>query len=130
MKKTTLTLAMVTAVGALTVTGCNAKKSDAGSKDGSAAQLVECYGVSKSDSPLLMPKSMCDQLPSTKQVVVDTNDYVNCYGVAAAGKNDCATASVSCGGKVKTDRAPDAWVSLPKGICENLKDSSTTEPKK
>lgn len=121
MKKVAISVSAMIGLSVIGV-GCSAhKSSDAAA---STDQLVECYGVGKTDAPVLMPKKFCDVLPASKQVVVTTDDYVQCYGVAAAGKNDCATASVSCGGKVTVDRAPDAWVSVPRGICENLKGST------
>ena len=49
-----------------------------------------------------------------------------CYGVAAAGKNDCQTASNSCAGTSEKDRQPDAFVSLPKGLCTKIAGGSLT----
>lgn len=43
-----------------------------------------------------------------------------CYGVAKAGKNDCAGAAHACAGQSKKDRAGAEWVKLPKGTCERL----------
>jgi uncharacterized membrane protein len=43
-----------------------------------------------------------------------------CYGVAKAGKNDCQTANSSCAGTSKKDAQTDAWISVPKGVCEKL----------
>ncbi len=43
-----------------------------------------------------------------------------CYGVSKAGKNDCQTSHSSCAGTSKKDSQADAWVSLPKGVCEKL----------
>lgn len=43
-----------------------------------------------------------------------------CYGVAEAGKNDCATASHSCAGEAKTAKDPSEWVKVPKGTCEKM----------
>lgn len=43
-----------------------------------------------------------------------------CYGVAKAGKNDCATANSSCAGTVKKDGQKDAWITVPKGTCEKI----------
>ncbi len=43
-----------------------------------------------------------------------------CYGVAMAGKNDCATAGSSCAGTAKNDAQKDAFLALPKGTCERL----------
>ena len=43
-----------------------------------------------------------------------------CYGVAKAGRNDCQTDHSSCAGTSKTDRQPDAWISVPKGTCDKV----------
>jgi uncharacterized membrane protein len=43
-----------------------------------------------------------------------------CYGVAKAGKNDCAGAAHSCQGQGKKDADAKDWVKLPKGTCERL----------
>jgi uncharacterized membrane protein len=45
-------------------------------------------------------------------------DKVKCYGVAKAGKNDCATASHSCAGAAKKDNDPAEWKFMPKAECE------------
>ncbi|WP_434357557.1 DUF2282 domain-containing protein [Parasalinivibrio latis] len=49
-----------------------------------------------------------------------------CYGVVKAGKNDCATASSSCAGTSKTDGQKDAFVMVPKGLCDRLAGGSKT----
>ncbi|ASQ45223.1 BufA1 family periplasmic bufferin-type metallophore [Legionella clemsonensis] len=43
-----------------------------------------------------------------------------CYGVVKAGMNDCATATASCAGSSTKDNQADAYIFLPKGICERL----------
>jgi uncharacterized membrane protein len=43
-----------------------------------------------------------------------------CYGVAAAGKNDCQTATSSCAGTAAQDRQEDAWIFVPAGTCEKI----------
>jgi len=43
---------------------------------------------------------------------------VKCYGVAKAGKNDCATDSHSSAGSAKTDNDPAEWKKMPKADCE------------
>ncbi|HNR22194.1 MAG TPA: DUF2282 domain-containing protein [Steroidobacteraceae bacterium] len=43
-----------------------------------------------------------------------------CYGIAMAGKNDCATAAHACAGQSKTDRDPREWQLVPKGTCEKM----------
>jgi uncharacterized membrane protein len=50
-----------------------------------------------------------------------------CYGIAKAGKNDCAsTGSNSCGGTSKLDRDPKAWIYVPEGYCERIVGGSKT----
>jgi uncharacterized membrane protein len=45
-----------------------------------------------------------------------------CYGVAKAGKNDCAPASGahSCAGQAKKDNDPGDWKFVAKGSCEKM----------
>ena len=50
-----------------------------------------------------------------------------CYGVAKAGKNDCAGAAHACSGQSKgTDGSGKEWVKLPKGTCDRLVGGSLT----
>ena len=49
-----------------------------------------------------------------------------CYGIAAAGKNDCASAHGSCAGTSKKDKEGEAWISVPKGTCEKISGGSLT----
>ena len=45
-----------------------------------------------------------------------------CYGVALAGKNDCAAgAGTTCAGTSKTDYQGNAWVLVDKGTCTTIK---------
>ncbi len=48
------------------------------------------------------------------------DDKEKCYGVVKAGKNDCATKGGSCAGTAKMDTQGDAFVVVPKGLCEKL----------
>jgi uncharacterized membrane protein len=44
-----------------------------------------------------------------------------CYGVALAGKNDCAAgAGTSCAGTSTVDYNPNAWKYVAKGTCESM----------
>jgi len=43
-----------------------------------------------------------------------------CYGIAKAGKNDCAAAAHSCAGQATKDNAPTDWKYTPKGDCEKM----------
>ena len=49
-----------------------------------------------------------------------------CFGVAKAGKNDCAGAAHSCQGQGKKDGEAKEWVKLPKGTCERIVGGSLT----
>ncbi|GAB6196007.1 BufA1 family periplasmic bufferin-type metallophore [Lysobacter xanthus] len=50
-----------------------------------------------------------------------------CFGVAKAGKNDCAAGpGTTCAGTAKRDDAPNAWKAVPAGTC--LKTASKTSP--
>ena len=53
-------------------------------------------------------------------------DMEKCYGVAKAGKNDCAGKAHACAGQSKADGAGDSFLSVPKGTCEKLVNGSTT----
>jgi uncharacterized membrane protein len=50
-----------------------------------------------------------------------------CYGVALAGKNDCAAGpGTTCAGTAKTDHQANAWKHVPAGTC--TKTTSKTSP--
>jgi len=59
---------------------------------------------------LLLAAQVQAQAPTTEK----------CFGVAKAGKNDCQTANSSCAGTSKKDAQADAWLSVPKGVCEKI----------
>lgn len=115
LRKTASALASMLAASALLVS-CN-------SSNPGGEEFVQCMGVSKIGNkvPAVMPKGICEKLAGATAVPFSLNDYVECYGVAGAGKNDCATNSSACGGSVATDRSPQAWLAMPRGICTQLK---------
>ena len=48
-----------------------------------------------------------------------------CYGIAKAGKNDCAsTGNNSCAGTSKVNADPRAWIYVPAGYCERIVNGS------
>ena len=55
-------------------------------------------------------------------------DNEKCYGVAAAGQNDCQTANNSCAGQVSDAGRGDAWIYVPAGTCQKINGGSL-EPK-
>lgn len=53
-----------------------------------------------------------------------------CYGIAKAGKNDCAsTGANSCGGSSKVNGDKKAWIYVPAGYCERIVGGSLTAAK-
>ncbi len=61
-------------------------------------------------------------------VAAQSADKEKCFGVAAAGKNDCAAgAGTTCAGTSKMEHQSNSWSYVPKGSCEKTvsKSSST-----
>ena len=48
------------------------------------------------------------------------NNMEKCYGISKAGMNDCQTATASCAGSATKDKQADAFIFLPKGICNRI----------
>jgi uncharacterized membrane protein len=48
------------------------------------------------------------------------DDNEKCAGIVKAGKNDCGTSKNACAGQVKVDNDPEAWIYVPKGVCERI----------
>lgn len=49
-----------------------------------------------------------------------------CYGIAKAGTNDCQTANASCAGSATKDNQADAFLLVPKGLCNKIVGGSLT----
>ncbi len=47
-------------------------------------------------------------------------NMAKCYGINAAYKNDCHTVGHSCAGQDKMARDPNAFIAVPKGLCEKI----------
>ncbi len=61
----------------------------------------------------------------------DHSKEEKCAGIVKASKNDCATSKNQCHGHVKSDRDPEAWIYVPKGLCERISGAhltSATDP--
>jgi uncharacterized membrane protein len=56
----------------------------------------------------------------------DAPEMEKCFGVAKAGKNDCAGPAHACAGQSKVDAGGKEWIYLPKGTCERLSGGSLT----
>ena len=48
--------------------------------------------------------------------------WEKCFGIAKAGKNDCAVAGAShaCAGEAKADNQKDAYLFVPAGSCQKI----------
>lgn len=51
-------------------------------------------------------------------------DNEKCYGVAAAGQNDCQSANNSCAGQVTQAGRADSWIYVPAGTCQKINGGS------
>lgn len=81
-------------------------------------------------SPLALAQNMApNKMMQEKTAKTLTTEmprgFEKCYGVAKAGKNDCASGSEACAGQSKMDNAKDAWIGLPKGTCDRIGGSTT-----
>ena len=54
-----------------------------------------------------------------------TYKFEKCYGIVKAAKNDCFTATHSCGGTSVKDNDKDSWIYLPAGACDKIVGAST-----
>ena len=59
-------------------------------------------------------------------VAANAADMEKCAGIAAAGKNDCGTATSSCKGMAKEDREATKWIEVPKGTCAKIAGGTVT----
>jgi len=57
-----------------------------------------------------------------------STEQEKCFGVAKAAANDCQTATNSCAGSATKSGQTDAWLYVPKGLCQRLNGGSL-EPK-
>lgn len=73
-------------------------------------------------------------LATTSTVIAATNEVTKqentekCYGIAKAVTNDCATVSHSCAGSATKDKQSDAFLFVPKGLCDKIA-GGTLKPK-
>ena len=66
-------------------------------------------------------------LSAQKPATAPTFKAEKCYGIAKAGRNDCAsTGNNSCGGTSKRNGDTKAWIFVPEGYCERIVAGSKT----
>ena len=66
---------------------------------------------------------------TTTAFAADAGNSEKCYGVAKAGKNDCAGAAHACAGQSSKNSSPKEFIELPKGTCERIVGGSLTPGK-
>lgn len=49
-----------------------------------------------------------------------------CYGIVKAGMNDCQTSKASCAGSATKNKQADAFIFVPKGLCNKIVGGSLT----
>jgi uncharacterized membrane protein len=54
------------------------------------------------------------------KVSADETSMEKCYGVAKAGKNDCAGGAHACAGQSSKSGSPSDFLKVPKGTCERI----------
>ncbi len=60
-------------------------------------------------------------LVSNPTLAAEDENMEKCYGVALAGKNDCAAgAGTSCAGTSTKDHQGNAWSMVPAGTCTTI----------
>lgn len=57
---------------------------------------------------------------SASQALAGKDEMEKCAGIVKAGKNDCGTSKSACAGTVTVDGDSEAWISVPKGVCERI----------
>lgn len=65
---------------------------------------------------------------TTTTYAADQKADEKCYGIAKKGKNDCGTAGNSCAGKSIQDNQKDAFITMPKGLCDKIAGGSLSAP--
>jgi uncharacterized membrane protein len=67
-------------------------------------------------------------VPAAENLPHAKPDTDKCYGIAKAGRNECASATGShaCAGHALKDRDPGDWITLPRAEC--IRRSGSPEP--
>ncbi|PPC74550.1 hypothetical protein WH50_23660 [Pokkaliibacter plantistimulans] len=71
-------------------------------------------------SNLLAMSAVAGLLAMSAATTVSAAEQDKCFGVAMAGKNDCATAQHACAGHSTKDKDPMDFKLVAKGTCESM----------
>jgi uncharacterized membrane protein len=72
-----------------------------------------------------MDMSKAPQIVKDNMARMAKNKLEKCYGINAAGKNDCAEGAHSCAGQSTQARDAKSYVLLPAGDCSKIQGGST-----
>jgi uncharacterized membrane protein len=77
--------------------------------------------MTEKSNSLCLAASLACVLSVLAVTPVQAQDMEKCYGVATAGKNDCAAGpGTTCAGTSKVDYQGNAWKYVPKGTCTSM----------
>ncbi|PVV06302.1 MAG: hypothetical protein B6D77_16195 [gamma proteobacterium symbiont of Ctena orbiculata] len=77
--------------------------------------------MNKTTTSAIVAGAITTALTLSPMSVANAADTEKCYGVAKAGKNDCAAGpGTSCAGTSTTDGQGNAWMLVLKGTCEKI----------
>ncbi|MCG8485860.1 MAG: DUF2282 domain-containing protein [Chromatiales bacterium] len=83
--------------------------------------------MKKTTTSALVAGAITTALALSPVGVANAADTEKCYGVAKAGKNDCAAGpGTSCAGTSTTDAQGNAWMLVLEGTCEKIVGGSLT----
>ncbi len=75
-------------------------------------------------SAAMMTQEQMMKVQQANMARAKDNHLVACYGINAAGRNDCAAGAHSCAGQATAARDTKSFVLLPAGDCEKIADGS------
>lgn len=68
----------------------------------------------------ILAAALSSLLMVTATAFADDDNSEKCYGVAKAGKNDCAAGAHACAGQSTKTASAKEFIKLPKGTCERI----------
>jgi uncharacterized membrane protein len=77
--------------------------------------------MKKTTTTAIVAGAITTALSLSPMSMANAADTEKCYGVAKAGKNDCAAGpGTSCAGSSTVDGQGNAWMLVLKGTCEKI----------
>lgn len=89
--------------------------------------LLSTAAMAVSTTVALADEAKAMDKPAMDKPAMDKTAMEKCYGVAKAGKNDCASGSHSCAGQSTKNMDKTSFVEIPAGVCGKLAGGSTTK---